>query len=182
MFGIISSIPGLLFAPTAQQAQNLILGLPWWAWALALLVIVILLWLLFNQPKEEAKPVVEEKVEAKVEEKVETLEAVEKLAEPEVEPVQSSSPFVMEDVPSLDDLTIIEGIGPKISTILREARMDSFAKLANASPAAISQILKAAGIQLFDASTWPEQASLISQARWDELAALQRRLTAGRRE
>jgi len=155
----------LLLTAEAQQSQADILGLPWWAWVIALIVVAVLLYLLFRKPASETPPFIEEKSKPPVETRAATSVA-----------------FIAEDADSLDDLTIIEGIGPKISAVLHEAGLVTFQKLAETSPQRISEILKAAGIQLFDASTWPEQAALISEAKWDELRALQDKLIAGRRE
>lgn len=80
-----------------------------------------------------------------------------------------------------DDLTKIEGIGPKISGWLTEAGLTTYAQLAAASPEQISQILQAAGHRLARPDTWPEQAALAAASRWDELAALQATLKGGRR-
>lgn len=80
-----------------------------------------------------------------------------------------------------DDLTKIEGIGPKISGWLTEAGLTTYAQLAASSPEQISQILQAAGHRLARPDTWPEQAALAAAGRWDELAALQATLKGGRR-
>lgn len=80
-----------------------------------------------------------------------------------------------------DDLTKIEGIGPKISGWLTEAGLASYAQLAAASPEQIRQILQAAGHRLAKPDTWPEQAALAAASQWDELAALQATLKGGQR-
>lgn len=82
-----------------------------------------------------------------------------------------------------DRLTKIEGIGPKIQGLLQAAGIDTFAKLAKADPANIREILVAAGprYKVFDPTTWPEQAQLAAEDRWDELKKLQDELDGGRR-
>jgi predicted flap endonuclease-1-like 5' DNA nuclease len=82
-----------------------------------------------------------------------------------------------------DNLEIVEGIGPKIANLLREAGILSFAKLAACTAAEIQPILDKAGthFRLADPSSWPEQAGLAAHNRWADLKALQDRLTAGRR-
>lgn len=179
-----------LLAPETQGLQTPVLGLPLWVWLLALIVVIILLYLLLRPSPPEVEPVREEKTAPAEEKAVEAVitadAAVPEAAAPEAPfseavPAPSPSPF-LEEIDSLDDLTIIEGIGPKISTILREAGINTFQKLANTSPARISEILKAAGVTLFDASSWPEQASLIVAAKWTELRALQDKLIAGRQK
>ncbi len=82
----------------------------------------------------------------------------------------------------VDELTRIEGIGPKISRVLREAGITTFAQLAETKVERLREILTEAGIRvLTDPSTWPEQAALAAADKWDELEALQRQLKGGRR-
>lgn len=81
-----------------------------------------------------------------------------------------------------DNLTKIEGIGPKISEILSNAGVDSFAKLAAADADKLREILAEAGnrYKAFDPTTWPQQAALAADGKWDELKELQDRLDGGR--
>ncbi len=81
-----------------------------------------------------------------------------------------------------DDLRKIEGLGPKSAQILTEAGITSFAQLAKMSPEAIKDILKAGKIRLGSVDTWPEQAALAAEGRWEELEALQAALKYGRRD
>jgi len=81
------------------------------------------------------------------------------------------------------DIEIIEGIGPAIAALLRERGVGSFAALAQASPGALREILDSHGpaYRIADPGTWPEQARLAADGRWDELKSLQDSLNAGRR-
>jgi len=81
-----------------------------------------------------------------------------------------------------DDLTLIEGIGPKIAELLIAAGIVSFADLAKAKPAAIKTILEAAGkrYQMHDPATWPKQAALARDGKTAELEALQAELKGGK--
>ncbi|MEZ4645217.1 MAG: helix-hairpin-helix domain-containing protein [Chloroflexota bacterium] len=81
-----------------------------------------------------------------------------------------------------DDLTKIEGIGPKISELLSNAGILTFAQLAATDLAQISQILEDAGprFQLADPSTWAQQASLAAAGNWEALAIFQDELKGGR--
>jgi len=81
-----------------------------------------------------------------------------------------------------DDLQRIEGIGPKISRLLSEAGIASFADLASAEVSRLKTLLEEANIRLADPATWPEQARLAAAGRWEELSALQSRLKGGRRQ
>jgi large subunit ribosomal protein L20 len=84
-------------------------------------------------------------------------------------------------VASAEDIVIIEGIGPKIAELLKQAGHGTFAAIAAMSPAAIKEILAAGGSSFNRANpeSWPEQAALAAANRWAELKALQDRLNAG---
>ncbi|WP_298556552.1 50S ribosomal protein L21 [uncultured Algibacter sp.] len=78
-----------------------------------------------------------------------------------------------------DDLKKIEGIGPKIATTLAEAGIATFADLAKAKPAAISEIIAGVrGNHVTD--TWPAQAKLAADGKWDELKKWQDELDGGK--
>lgn len=79
-----------------------------------------------------------------------------------------------------DDLTVIEGIGPKIADVLRQAGILSFRQLSQEDPAHLRQILEDAGLRLSDPTTWPRQAALAASGDWDALKALQESLRGGR--
>jgi predicted flap endonuclease-1-like 5' DNA nuclease len=81
-----------------------------------------------------------------------------------------------------DDLTRIEGIGPKIASILLAAGIDSFAKLAAMSEDAVLATVKAGGLRITpNVNTWAEQAKLAANGDWDGLARLQQSLRGGKR-
>ena len=81
-----------------------------------------------------------------------------------------------------DDLTKVEGIGPVIAEVLTEAGLDTFAKVADSTPEAIREIMDAAGSQFasHDPATWPQQAKLAAEGKWDELKDWQDELDGGR--
>lgn len=83
-----------------------------------------------------------------------------------------------------DDLVIIEGIGPKIAELLKNAGISTFAQLAETPASRIEEILDAAGprYRVHDAATWPQQAALARDGKMDELKALQDSLNAGKAE
>jgi len=77
-----------------------------------------------------------------------------------------------------DDLKKIEGIGPKIAETLVAAGVVSFADLAKAEPAKIAEIIAGVrGNHVTD--TWPQQAQLAVDGKWDELKELQDKLDGG---
>lgn len=64
-----------------------------------------------------------------------------------------------------DDLTRINGIGPKVASLLNENGLTTFAQLAQTDVSQIKAILERAGsrYRLLDPTTWPEQAREFSQ-------------------
>ncbi|MFN8374635.1 MAG: ATP synthase F1 subunit gamma [Anaerolineae bacterium] len=81
-----------------------------------------------------------------------------------------------------DDLTKIEGIGPKMSAALKAAGISTFAQLAQSSLEEIEAAIKAAGMKFAPgASTWAEQASFAAAGNWEGLEELQKQLTGGRK-
>jgi large subunit ribosomal protein L21 len=81
----------------------------------------------------------------------------------------------------VDDLTQIEGIGPKVSKTLIAAGISTFEALSNAKVEDIQKILTDAGLRMMDATTWPQQAKLAAQGDWDGLKKLQDDLSGGRK-
>ena len=78
-----------------------------------------------------------------------------------------------------DDLKKIEGIGPKIAETLVVAGIATFADLAKAKPAAIAEMIAGVrGNHVTD--TWPQQAKLAADGKWDELKVLQDKLDGGK--
>jgi hypothetical protein len=89
----------------------------------------------------------------------------------------------MEDGAAEDDLTVIEGIGPKISSLLKGAGIKTYRALADVSEEQLQDVLKNADFRaLADPTTWPEQAKLAASGDWAGLKALQDQLQGGRRE
>ncbi len=82
-----------------------------------------------------------------------------------------------------DDLKKIEGVGPKAAEAMVAAGLDTFAKVAKAKPEAIEAILAEASSRLAHlvANTWPQQAALAAEGKWDELKELQDNLDGGRK-
>lgn|SRR5690554_1353520 len=80
-----------------------------------------------------------------------------------------------------DDLKKIEGVGPKAAEAMVAAGLDTFAKVAKTKPEAIATILSEASSNLAHlvTETWPKQAKLAADGKWDELKELQDRLDGG---
>lgn len=96
----------------------------------------------------------------------------------------ASTPMIKPDSkrgPS-DDLTKIEGIGPKMSTALKAAGIRTFKTLAKTEPEALRAAIEAAGMRLAPSlETWAEQATYAAAGDWEGLEKLQSELTAGRK-
>ena len=136
-----------------------------------------------NEEVKEEKP-----SEVKVAEEVEKPEESEKPGEVIAEPVlvDKVKPEKKEkkaSKKSSDDLKKIEGIGPKIAEILTAGGIATFSQLASASEEELRGILEAAGsrYKMFDPATWPQQAGLAAEGKWDELKELQGHLSGGRK-
>jgi large subunit ribosomal protein L21 len=81
-----------------------------------------------------------------------------------------------------DDLTIVEGIGPKIDGLFKDAGITTFAQLADTSVEKMKEILHAAGPRytMHNPGTWAEQAALARDGKMDELKAWQDAHIAGK--
>lgn len=81
-----------------------------------------------------------------------------------------------------DDLTKVEGIGPKIAEHFNASDINSFAELASTSVERLQEILTEAGPNFasHNPGTWPKQAELAAAGKWDELKAWQDELDGGK--
>jgi predicted flap endonuclease-1-like 5' DNA nuclease len=180
---LLNLSPGLFSA--AAEAE----GNPWWLWILVIIIVgafvVFMLWWWLREedeveparhaqtpPPSPAMPL--EPVEVEDEALSDEIDAVlvemeEEQAGEEIEP---------------DDLKIVEGIGPRISGVLQAAGIKTFRQLAELDAERIEKILEEENPnlkRLADPTTWPEQARLAAEGRWEELETLQEELKGGRR-
>ncbi len=81
-----------------------------------------------------------------------------------------------------DDLKKIEGIGPKIAGILTEKGIATFLQLSKAKVSVLEGILKEAGprYSMHKPASWPKQAKLANEGKWDALQKLQNQLDGGK--
>ena len=81
-----------------------------------------------------------------------------------------------------DDLTKIEGIGPKTEVALKDAGIFTFASLKNTNVQELQRILdKAEGnFAGNNPESWPTQANLAAEGLWDELEQLKDKLDGGK--
>ncbi|HIQ15874.1 MAG TPA: 50S ribosomal protein L21 [Leucothrix sp.] len=82
---------------------------------------------------------------------------------------------------SADDLTKIEGIGPKASEALVAAGLATFADLSKAKVPAIQKILDESDgkFGMMKPATWPKQAKMAADGKWDELKKWQDEMDGG---
>ena len=81
-----------------------------------------------------------------------------------------------------DDLKKIEGIGPKIEKLLYAAGIYTYDDLAKTEVTVIQAILDKAGpnFRTHNPESWPYQAKLAAEGKWDELKKWQDEHQAGR--
>ncbi len=82
----------------------------------------------------------------------------------------------------IEDLKVVEGIGPKIESLLHAAGITTMQGLATTHTDVIKKILDDAGprFRMHDPKTWSTQAELISAEEWDELTEYQNFLSGGK--
>ncbi|WP_282164960.1 50S ribosomal protein L21 [Cellulophaga baltica] len=104
----------------------------------------------------------------------------EKKAEPKKEAVKAApKKAAVKATDKADDLKKVEGIGPKIAETLVAAGISTFAELAKTDAAKISEIIAdVRGNHVTD--TWPAQAKLAAEGKWDELKKWQDELDGGK--
>lgn len=160
---------GVLFGMVLAVAGVFLFGyLLWWLWS--------------RREEDEEAQVIELEVEALAveaeEEMVEEAVAEAPVQEAEVEEEEA------EEAPEPDDLKRIEGIGPKIASVLQAGGIVTYAQLAEADEEQLKQILEASDprlLRLARPASWPEQAALAAAGEWEALGALQGELKGGRR-
>jgi large subunit ribosomal protein L17 len=81
-----------------------------------------------------------------------------------------------------DDLTIVEGIGPKIAELFNNKGITTFVQLAATSAEDMKAMLVEAGPSYAgkDPSTWAQQSQLAADGKFDELKAWQDELNGGK--
>ena len=81
-----------------------------------------------------------------------------------------------------NDLTVVEGIGPKIQELFHNFDVKTWASLAATSVAKCEEVLESGGarFKMHNPKTWPEQASLAAEGKWQKLKDWQDALDGGR--
>jgi predicted flap endonuclease-1-like 5' DNA nuclease len=83
---------------------------------------------------------------------------------------------------ALDDLEVVEGIGPAIDRHLREQGITTWRQLATTPVPTLRELLDAGGsrFRVHDPASWPEQARLLADGDWEAFRALTEQLRGGR--
>ncbi|MGO4773063.1 hypothetical protein ACEN2I_15480 [Flavobacterium sp. W22_SRS_FK3] len=81
-----------------------------------------------------------------------------------------------------NDLKIVEGIGPKIEALLNASGIYTWKDLSETSTEKVQSILNTAGesYAIHNPSTWPKQALLAHEGKWQELKEWQSGLRGGK--
>ncbi len=141
-----------------------------WVWYLLLVLVVlgaILLWM-YSQTKKQQK---EQQKEEQITEQKRTEKQMVTETSKRPDPKRGEK----------DDLTKIEGIGPKVAKVLSDSGITSFESLSTADPSEVKTVLNEAGLQMMSPEGWIEQAEFAAREDWDGLQKLQDELKGGRR-
>ncbi|MGI9546797.1 MAG: 30S ribosomal protein S2 [Flavobacteriaceae bacterium] len=133
--------------------------------------------------KPEAAAPKEAKVEKTEEKATKTKAPVSKEVKeekPVVETTEKKAPKSTAKTDS-DNLTKIEGIGPKAAEALVNAGVESYDKLSKTKAEKIKDILTGASSRMahLDPTSWPKQAKMAADGKWDELKEWQDKAKAG---
>ena len=81
-----------------------------------------------------------------------------------------------------NDLKVVEGIGPKIEELFNKFEITTWEKLAMTTVERCHEILDSEGerFRVHDPETWPEQARLAFQGKWEKLQEWQQQLKGGK--
>lgn len=81
-----------------------------------------------------------------------------------------------------NDLTVVEGIGPKISQLFHNHNVKTWKNLSECSVDKCKEVLKSGGdrFKMHIPDTWPKQAKLASEGKWKELLKWQDELDGGK--
>ncbi len=89
--------------------------------------------------------------------------------------------MVLGKVVKENDLTVVEGIGAKIAELLNKNGITTWEQLSKTPVAECKSILEKAGgaYTLHNPGTWPDQAALANDNKWQELKKWQDELNGG---
>ncbi|UAB76538.1 hypothetical protein [Mesoflavibacter sp. SCSIO 43206] len=81
-----------------------------------------------------------------------------------------------------NDLTVVEGIGPKIKELFHSHNVTTWADLANCTVEKCQEVLKSGGkrFEIHKPGTWPKQAEMAAKGEWQKLKDWQDQLDGGK--
>ena len=81
-----------------------------------------------------------------------------------------------------DDLTVVEGIGPKIKELFHDHDVRTWTELADCSVDKCQEILKSGGkrFEIHKPGTWPDQSKMAALGQWQKLKEWQDALDGGK--
>ena len=81
-----------------------------------------------------------------------------------------------------DDLTVVEGIGPKIKELFHNHDVNTWAGLADCSIEKCQEVLKSGGkrFEIHKPGTWPKQSKMAALGQWQKLRDWQDALDGGK--
>ena len=81
-----------------------------------------------------------------------------------------------------NDLTVVEGIGPKIKELFHSHNVITWADLANCTVEKCKEVLKSGGkrFEIHKPGTWPKQAEMAAKGEWQKLKDWQDQLDGGK--
>lgn len=81
-----------------------------------------------------------------------------------------------------NDLTVVEGIGPKIQELFHNHNVMTWKALSECSVDKCQQVLDSGGdrFKIHKPDTWPKQAKMAYEGRWEELLKWQDQLDGGK--
>jgi small subunit ribosomal protein S2 len=126
-----------------------------------------------KEDEEDGTPEVKSSQAKPAAKKEKTTPAVEPETSEEADEAASQEPD--------DDLTKIEGIGPKAAEALVNAGINTFSKVAKSKAENIKELLTEASSRMahLDPTSWPKQAKMAADGKWDELKEWQDKAKAG---
>ena len=164
-----------------------------WLIVLIFVIVVLLVWLFLIINAKEDEPDIAKDIHLSghgpdaIQEKTATAEAADLEASPNLEKVSVNEDVQVQASRALDvnlvieDLTVIEGIGPKVNRVLHEQGISTFIDLAKTEQTRLREILDQAGYQYMDPGTWAEQAGLLVENRMQEFQELIKNLKGGKK-
>ncbi|WP_027879686.1 hypothetical protein [Mesoflavibacter zeaxanthinifaciens] len=81
-----------------------------------------------------------------------------------------------------NDLTVVEGIGPKIKELFHSHNVITWKDLANCTVEKCKEVLKSGGkrFEIHKPGTWPKQAEMAAKGEWQKLKDWQDQLDGGK--